>query len=760
MKCSLLHGPLAVLTLLAVPVSAAVPSAFTSAGLGGGGALFSPSLSPHSPGELYVACDMSELFHSTSFGASWAVVPFTQVQGNRNSRVAFTSDPDILFTVDHAGDLNTPVRSADGGVTWTPLGEDPTFGECFTLLADPASTQRLIVSGYSTLFFSADGGASFDARFTAGGGNGLHVAGAHWDGATIFAGTSAGVLVSTDGGASFSLAGLPALPAGEAIVSFAGAREGTTTRLFAVTAPSADVYAGIFIEDLFGLDAPLRVRALDVGAPGWQVRESGLDASHRFVHVGMAADDIDHVYLAGGVHGQDFPALWRSTDGGVTWQPSLLTANNQNVATGWAGHQGDRQWSYGGGITGLGVAPNDADRAAFTDYGFIHVTSDGGQTWRQAYLAQSDENPAGAATPQRRRYHSAGLENTSCWNITWLSDDVLWASFSDIRGLRSTDGGETWSFDYSGHTHNTSYDCVLHPGTGAAYLATSTAHDLYQSTYLTDARIDGAGGTVRVSTDLGATWTLIRDFGDPVFDLELDPADPNTMYACTAHSANGGIWRTTNLDQGAAATWTRLPAPPRTEGHAFCLRVLADGTLVSTFTGRRTTVFTDSSGVFVLPPGETVWSDVSHANMHHWVKELVIDPHDATQSTWYVCVWSGWGGPLATNNQAGGLYRTVNRGQSWTRLLGHDPVDRVTSITIHPADPEQAYVTTETDGLWHTSNLSAAQPVFAPVAAYPFRQPQQVLFRGGELWITSFGHGMRRAPLAPASAQLTGLIAF
>lgn len=34
------------------------------------GALFAPSFSPHNANEVYLSCDMSELFHSTNLGES------------------------------------------------------------------------------------------------------------------------------------------------------------------------------------------------------------------------------------------------------------------------------------------------------------------------------------------------------------------------------------------------------------------------------------------------------------------------------------------------------------------------------------------------------------------------------------------------------------------------------------------------------------------------------------------------------------------
>ena len=45
-------------------------------------------------------------------------------------------------------------------------------------------------------------------------------------------------------------------------------------------------------------------------------------------------------------------------------------------------------------------------------------------------------------------------------------------------------------FNYSGHTANTSYR-VVRLANGTLLAATSNIHDIYQSTYLTDARLDG-----------------------------------------------------------------------------------------------------------------------------------------------------------------------------------------------------------------------------------------------------------------------------
>ena len=163
---------------------------------------------------------------------------------------------------------------------------------------------------------------------------------------------------------------------------------------------------------------------------------------------------------------------------------------------------------------------------------------------------------------------------------------------------------------------------------------------------------------------------------------------------------------------------------------------------MATYSGRRNSsgAFTASSGVFVSTNGGISWIDRSDPGMHYWTKDITIDPHDPTQNTWYVGVFSGFGGPP---NGKGGLYRTTNRGQTWTKI---NNLDRVTSLTISPTNGNEAYLTTEEDGLWYTENLNAATPTFTQLAQYPFRQPERVFFNpnnANEIWVTSFGNGMR-----------------
>ena len=222
------------------------------------------------------------------------------------------------------------------------------------------------------------------------------------------------------------------------------------------------------------------------------------------------------------------------------------------------------------------------------------------------------------------------------------------------------------------------------------------------------------------------------------------------MYAAVVSSTVGGIYVTNNLSAGGSSTWTKVNNPPRTQGHPFNIVVLNDGSLVVSYSGRRAgspLAFTASSGVFYSTDGGQTWADRSSAGLQYWTKDVVVDPSDSTQNTWVAGVFSGWGGPP---NGLGGLYRTTDRGLTWTRILN---LDRVSSATFNPNDSSEIFVTTETQGLWYSNNIHAASPTFTQVAAYPFRQPERVFFNPfnpNEIWVTSFGNGLRVGTTATA----------
>jgi hypothetical protein len=721
---------LALLSPLRSPSS--TPSRFISRGSGGGGAFFGPSINPYNPNDLWIGSDMSDLFHSTDFGRNWDTVDFRLLQGGSlPGRMEFTSNPLVRYALNDS----VPERSADGGLTWTAIPPDSYSVYC--LYADPASTNRILVSDYTHLKISTNSGLSYGNCYS---NSDLLIAGAFWDGASIYVGTRAGLVGSTNTGFSFNLVGQAGIPATESMVSFAGAKENGSLRFFCVTLGSADVYPGIQGSDYANYHAIYR---LDGGSGTWTPVTSGIGPNYPFF-VAMCRTNISVAYAAGSDSlGQ--PVVFKTINGAASWSQVMQCTGNANVATGWTGDDPGawnwKKWSFGECAMGFTVCPTDLNRAVITDFGFIHSTTNGGTTWQQAYDWTGTQNAAASSTPKTNFYTGSGAEDTSCWHLSWFSSNTLFCSFTDIRGMLSTNCGSAWMSPLS-LTYNSTYQTLKHPTNGLVYAAVSSVHDMYAwDQYCKDSPTDSGTGAILCSTNSGFTWFTFKNLGRPIVALALDPNNPNRLYASMVNSSTGGVYRTVNLSAGTSSTWTKLANPPRTQGHAYNIFVLNDGTLVSTYSAHiATNNFQPRSGVFVSLDDGASWRDRTMvSNMMFYTKDITIDPHDPAQNTWYAGVWGEWG---ASANW-GGLYCTTNRGTNWSRISS---LKAVGSATISISNPDEMYLTTEDQGLWYSSNRRSASPTFTQVAGYPFRFPSRVFFNPydtNEVWVTSYGNGMR-----------------
>lgn len=734
-------------------VAIAQPSTFSPKGIGGGGALFFPTINPANDNEFYVSCDMSELFHSTDFGNSYSQVHHSKLQVFNTSTYQFTNDPNIAYSTFNDGNTGYPVKTIDGGNTWQQLvGYDVgSYDNVYKMSANYNNPKQLLINTYGYILITNDSGSTFSAVVQANNnGVGLIMGGVFWDGNNIYIGTNQGLYVSTNAGASFILQITSGIASGQVIWNFCGAKGGAHKRFACITASSSDVYNGVMPYDYYGFAKG--VYTMDDDNATWVSKSTGINFSNDYVmYVAMAENNINTIYLGGNDASTGGPLVYKTTTAGSSWSKVFNTTNNANIITGWEGYGGDKGWSWSETCFGLTVAPNNVNKVLFGTFSNVEATSDGGTTWKQAYVDAADQHAAGANTPKQQTYTSIGLENTTCWQVYWKDANNMLGAFSDIGCIRSTDGGNKWGFTYNGFSVNSLYR-IAAANNGNLYGGCSNIHDMYQSTRLTDAVLDNsdANGKIVFSTDGGANWSNLHVFSHPVFWLAIDPNNQNRMYASVISSTQGGIYTTSNLSAGAASTWTKLANPPRTQGHPASIVVLNDGKVVCTYSGRRATIggFTNSSGVFLYDPVANAWTDVSDPGMYYWTKDIVIDPSDATQSTWYVCVFSGWGGPP---NGLGGLYKTTNRGASWIKLTGSQ-FDRVTSITFNPQNTSQAYLTTETQGLWISNDMNTPTPTWQLVQSYNFRQPERVFFNPynqNEVWVTSFGNGMKMGSLLP-----------
>lgn len=89
------------LLFLSMVIKDQPPASWSSRGMGGGGALFAPSINPAHPNELAIACDMTPLFQSTDQGNNWQTTPFGKVSVGHASRMIYTNNPLIRYCISY-----------------------------------------------------------------------------------------------------------------------------------------------------------------------------------------------------------------------------------------------------------------------------------------------------------------------------------------------------------------------------------------------------------------------------------------------------------------------------------------------------------------------------------------------------------------------------------------------------------------------------------------------------------------------------------
>src|SRR5437660_1283864 len=88
------------------------------------------------------------------------------------------------------------LRALRGGQAGRLLASDPTGGDAYTVKANPNNHNQVLVTDYGALYVSNDGGATFAKKYTStDAANGLHVAGAFFNGNTVYVGTNNGLIV-------------------------------------------------------------------------------------------------------------------------------------------------------------------------------------------------------------------------------------------------------------------------------------------------------------------------------------------------------------------------------------------------------------------------------------------------------------------------------------------------------------------------------------------------------------------------------------
>ncbi|HLJ54726.1 MAG TPA: hypothetical protein VKT77_06765, partial [Chthonomonadaceae bacterium] len=125
-------------------------------GLSGGGAMFTPAISPADPNRMMLNCDMSAAYVTRDAGRHWTMIDHDQLRSSTRCKPAFhPTDPNTIFAAD--GGLKV---SHDGGLHWANIGNLP--GNLTGAIAiDPLQPANMLAGAGSAVYRSTDSGQAW-----------------------------------------------------------------------------------------------------------------------------------------------------------------------------------------------------------------------------------------------------------------------------------------------------------------------------------------------------------------------------------------------------------------------------------------------------------------------------------------------------------------------------------------------------------------------------------------------------------------------
>jgi len=721
-------------------------------GLSGGGAMFTPAVSPVDPRLVMVNCDMSCAFLSRDGGLSWQMIHHAQLRGNIRCRPCFhPRDVNVIYAAgDYAGRLRV---SRDQGRTWSPIGNIPGALEG-EIAIDPDDPARMLAGAGGRVWRSHDAGQTW-AKVDGPHGKTL---GFHFDRTSpadrpvCFAATENGIWRSDDGMSAWADAsgGLP----WKGLRAFAGGsshRSGTVILYCAI--PSRDrggFQGGIYRSSDRG---KTWTSAMGDGInketqPTGQWADGPIAEYYHLLCTDVKPETVWAFNSSTGFPPPHHSTAYRSDDAGRHWRatfypdprfPGFNVEHHYTTAT--------LGQSFPSVPHGVAIAPGDPDRVIQVT-GDVYLTTDGGKSWTNGHT-----RPVWKGKPKPEEFLNTGLVVTSTWNyyLDPFQPNRHYICYTDIGFARSLDAGKTWRWwrpDIPFSWRNTCYELAFDPKVpGKIWGAFSGVHDIPNGNVITGThytRIKGGGtGGIALSGDFAATWKPSNQGlpDAPACSVIVDPRSPKarrTLYAAVfAH----GVYKST--DDGR--TWVDKSRGLGSDRNRRACRVSLhpDGTLFCLVTAmyRDGQFEPDGVGLYRSNDAGERWERIHQSQLLLWPKDFTVAPSSSKEI--YVGACDVRRGPAQ-----GGLWRTTDGGATWRRIARQG--SQHFGAYLHPARRGWIYMTLcegpPGAGLWLSKDNGAA---WQPFDGLPFSNIQRVAFDAADdsvLYVTTFGGSVWKGP--------------
>ena len=655
--------------------------------------------------------------------ADWQQAGPTNIGGRVTDLAVHPTNPDICYAGMATGGV---FKTTNGGSTWTPVfdqGDVITVGD---LAIDPQQPETIYVgtgeanaNSYSFfgngLYRSSDGGTSWEHL---GLSETLYIPRVLVDptnsqrllvaatGRLFGTDQNRGVYRSLDGGANWDKV-------------FALTDSTACTDLVMNPANPQILYAAMW-ERVRGLTYRTSGgpssgiwRSQD-GGDTWQELTAGLPSGSNVGRIGIAlcAQQPNILYATYSSAGAEFTGVYKSTNGGDTWT-ATSTGSLSGMYSNFA-------W-YFGQIRVDPVNPNNVFVLGVPMY----RTTNGGSTWSESGSNMHVDHHALEFSPSSptRVYegNDGGLHRSNNSGGTWtklydqptnqfyaiaidhLQPQRLYGGTQDNGTLRTPDGGTSnWERIFGGDGFVTIVD----------YTDSDIIYCEYQY------------GVLNKSTNGGTyfNWAMdgIDDFDRHNWNtpVVMDPVNHQVLYYGSQRvyrSVNGAdTWLPisgdlTNGDQGANfGTITTIAVAPSASSNVYA--------------------GTDDGNVWAYRPFSGQWADISAGLPVRWVTRLAVDPTD------HRIVYVTFSG-LRWNEPISNVYRTADGGATWQDIGQDLPEAPVNAIMVDPDHPTILYVGTDV-GVYYSANtgqtwqeLGVGLPR-APVLDLAFHQPTRMLAAG------------------------------
>ncbi len=385
--------------------------------------------------------------------------------------------------------------------------------------------------------------------------------------------------------------------------------------------------------------------------------------------------------------GYGFDGLYRSQDGGETWQ---RTDPNNQVANGFSNFS----WYFGN----VRVHPGDPEKVYVLDFALM-LSHDGGQNWEGAPTSHVDHHALAFDPANAQRLitgNDGGMDISNDGGLFW----------EEVTGLPVTQFYHI-TMDVN-HPHRlyggTQDNGTMHTRTGALddWEEIFGGDGFYVIVDPNDSNIiyaEAQFGFLEKSRDGGFSFDGARngiDLNEPTnwsTPVVMDPNDSRVLYYGTNR-----VYRTTN----GADSWQAISGNLTLQKPGSRLGTV---TSIAVAPANSSVIYagTDDSQVWVTDNAGQNWKEVSAALPYRWITRVAVDP--TNENIAYV-TFSG----LKWNSPQPHVFRTADMGTTWENLSNNLPDAPVNTIVVDPIDPNFLYVGTDVSAYYSANAGQTWQP--------------------------------------------------